>query len=69
MDFRPDAIFLSNGPGDPQPLKSAIELAKKAIDNDFLLLEFVLVIKSLLYLKVFQLTKCIMVTVESIIRL
>jgi len=35
MSFEPDAIFLSNGPGDPQPLKSAISLAKKAIDRDF----------------------------------
>ena len=35
MSFEPNAIFLSNGPGDPQPLKSAIELAKKAIDADF----------------------------------
>lgn len=34
MDFQPDAIFLSNGPGDPQPLKSAIQLAKASIEND-----------------------------------
>lgn len=34
MSFEPDAIFLSNGPGDPQPLKSAIELAKKAVDKN-----------------------------------
>lgn len=35
MAFEPNAIFLSNGPGDPEPLKSAIELAKKAIDVNF----------------------------------
>ncbi len=34
MAFKPNAIFLSNGPGDPQPLKSAIELAKKALINN-----------------------------------
>ncbi len=34
MSFEPDAIFLSNGPGDPQPLKSAIELTKMALKND-----------------------------------
>ncbi|RRO14423.1 glutamine-hydrolyzing carbamoyl-phosphate synthase small subunit [Flavobacteriaceae bacterium 14752] len=34
MSFKPDAIFLSNGPGDPQPLKSAVELAKKAIEQN-----------------------------------
>ncbi|MGX1023864.1 glutamine-hydrolyzing carbamoyl-phosphate synthase small subunit [Psychroflexus sp. MBR-150] len=34
MSFEPNAIFLSNGPGDPQPLKSAIELAKSAIDKN-----------------------------------
>lgn len=34
MTFNPDAIFLSNGPGDPEPLTSAIELTKKAIDKD-----------------------------------
>jgi len=35
MSFEPDAIFLSNGPGDPQPLTEAIALAKEAIDKDF----------------------------------
>lgn len=34
MDFSPNAIFLSNGPGDPQPLKDAIQLAKQSIDSD-----------------------------------
>jgi len=34
MSFEPDAIFLSNGPGDPEPLESAIKLAKKAIDRN-----------------------------------
>jgi len=34
MHFKPDAIFLSNGPGDPQPLSSAIKLAKAAVEND-----------------------------------
>jgi len=34
MAWKPDAVFLSNGPGDPQPLESAIKLAKKVIDED-----------------------------------
>lgn len=34
MSFEPHAIFFSNGPGDPQPLKSAIKVAKASIEND-----------------------------------
>lgn len=33
MSYEPDAIFLSNGPGDPMPLTSAIDLAKKALEK------------------------------------
>jgi carbamoyl-phosphate synthase small subunit len=32
--FEPDGYFLSNGPGDPVPLKEAQELAKEIIDRD-----------------------------------
>lgn len=32
--FNPDGYFLSNGPGDPEPLESAIEVAKEIIKND-----------------------------------
>lgn len=32
--FKPDGYFLSNGPGDPEPLMSAQEVAKQIIDND-----------------------------------
>ncbi|MFC4817422.1 glutamine-hydrolyzing carbamoyl-phosphate synthase small subunit [Flavobacterium sp. GCM10023249] len=32
--FNPDGYFLSNGPGDPDPLESAIEVAKEIIDNN-----------------------------------
>lgn len=32
--FQPDGYFLSNGPGDPTPLKSAQVLAKEIIDRD-----------------------------------
>jgi len=31
--FSPDGYFLSNGPGDPEPLKSAIETAKQIIES------------------------------------
>lgn len=32
--FNPDGFFLSNGPGDPDPLDSAIEVAKEIIKNN-----------------------------------
>jgi carbamoyl-phosphate synthase small subunit len=32
--FQPDGFFLSNGPGDPEPLKDAQELAKEIIKRD-----------------------------------
>ncbi|MGY6649894.1 glutamine-hydrolyzing carbamoyl-phosphate synthase small subunit [Wenyingzhuangia sp. IMCC45574] len=32
--FEPDGYFLSNGPGDPEPLKSAQEVAKTIIEKD-----------------------------------
>ncbi|PKW20332.1 glutamine-hydrolyzing carbamoyl-phosphate synthase small subunit [Flavobacterium lindanitolerans] len=32
--FNPDGFFLSNGPGDPDPLFGAIEIAKKILSND-----------------------------------
>lgn len=32
--FEPDGYFLSNGPGDPQPLLSAIQVAKGVLAND-----------------------------------
>lgn len=32
--FQPDGYFLSNGPGDPNPLKEAQELAKEIIKRD-----------------------------------
>ncbi|WP_224483759.1 glutamine-hydrolyzing carbamoyl-phosphate synthase small subunit [Robertkochia aurantiaca] len=32
--FEPDGYFLSNGPGDPEPLSNAIEVAKKIMEED-----------------------------------
>jgi carbamoyl-phosphate synthase small subunit len=32
--FNPDGYFLSNGPGDPEPLKEAQKVAKEIIDRD-----------------------------------
>jgi len=32
--FNPDGFFLSNGPGDPEPLKEAQELAREIIKRD-----------------------------------
>lgn len=32
--FKPDGYFLSNGPGDPNPLKNAQNVAKKIIEKD-----------------------------------
>lgn len=34
MEWNPSGILISNGPGDPEPLTSAIELAKKCIDAE-----------------------------------
>jgi carbamoyl-phosphate synthase small subunit len=33
-EFDPDGYFLSNGPGDPDPLVGAIEVAKQILAND-----------------------------------
>ncbi|SDX12734.1 carbamoyl-phosphate synthase small subunit [Lutibacter oricola] len=33
-EFKPDGFFLSNGPGDPTPLKEAQEVAKKVLQNN-----------------------------------
>mgnify|MGYP001032617804 FL=1 len=35
QNYNPDALFISNGPGDPTPLKNAINVAKKAIETNF----------------------------------
>ena len=32
--WEPDGFFISNGPGDPEPLEDAIEAAKKIINSD-----------------------------------
>lgn len=32
--FEPDGYFLSNGPGDPEPLENAVELTKEIIKRD-----------------------------------
>jgi len=34
QDFNPDGYFLSNGPGDPEPLEAAQKLAKTILDRD-----------------------------------
>jgi carbamoyl-phosphate synthase small subunit len=33
--FNPDGYFLSNGPGDPEPLSNAIQTARQIIDSGF----------------------------------
>lgn len=33
--FNPDGYFLSNGPGDPEPLENAQKVAKQIIENNF----------------------------------
>ena len=33
-EFNPDGFFLSNGPGDPDPLFGAIQVAKDILEND-----------------------------------
>tara|TARA_R110000796_G_scaffold67449_3_gene154705 strand:+ start:17998 stop:19110 length:1113 start_codon:yes stop_codon:yes gene_type:complete len=34
QEFNPDGYFISNGPGDPEPLKDAIDTAKNIIASD-----------------------------------
>jgi carbamoyl-phosphate synthase small subunit len=34
LDFEPDGVFLSNGPGDPAPLHYAIESARTLVEKD-----------------------------------
>ena len=34
MEFKPDGVFISNGPGDPALCKSAIEVARHLINNN-----------------------------------
>jgi len=34
MSWQPDGILLSNGPGDPDPLVNAIDVARKCLDNN-----------------------------------
>jgi carbamoyl-phosphate synthase small subunit len=34
LDFEPDGVFLSNGPGDPAPLTYAIESARTLVERD-----------------------------------
>ena len=34
LSIQPNALFISNGPGDPEPLEGAIELTKSAIQDD-----------------------------------
>lgn len=34
LSIKPNALFISNGPGDPEPLEGAIELTKSAIHDD-----------------------------------
>ena len=48
--FNPDGYFLSNGPGDPEPLAGAIQLAKEILGNN----KPLFVICFLLYTEVFN---------------
>jgi carbamoyl-phosphate synthase small subunit len=34
MDFNPTGFFISNGPGDPAPMKYAVETVKKILEKD-----------------------------------
>ncbi|MFC2147533.1 gamma-glutamyl-gamma-aminobutyrate hydrolase family protein, partial [Bacteroidota bacterium] len=33
-EWQPDGFFISNGPGDPEPLHEAVEVARKIMAND-----------------------------------
>ncbi|MBN1802260.1 MAG: glutamine-hydrolyzing carbamoyl-phosphate synthase small subunit [Candidatus Lokiarchaeota archaeon] len=34
MDFKPNGVFISNGPGDPSVYQSAVQVCRKLIEND-----------------------------------
>jgi carbamoyl-phosphate synthase small subunit len=34
MEFNPTGVFISNGPGDPAPMKYAVETVKKILEKD-----------------------------------
>lgn len=57
-EWNPDGYFLSNGPGDPEPLHDAQAIAAEIIAKGLPLLAFVWDIKLLRFLKVFQPIKC-----------
>ena len=48
QEWEPDGFFISNGPGDPDPLHSAQQVAKEIIKHNLLCSAFVWDIKSLL---------------------
>jgi carbamoyl-phosphate synthase small subunit len=35
LEFKPNGFFLSNGPGDPKPLKKVIETTKKILESNY----------------------------------
>ena len=35
LKFKPDGFFLSNGPGDPKPLKKVIDTTKEILDRNY----------------------------------
>ncbi|MGM0635595.1 MAG: glutamine-hydrolyzing carbamoyl-phosphate synthase small subunit [Bacteroidota bacterium] len=35
MQWAPDALFLSNGPGDPEPLTNVVDVAQKSLADNF----------------------------------
>ena len=63
-EFNPDGYFLSNGPGDPEPLDGAIQVAKDILSNDNLYSEFVLDIKLLDWPTEFLPSRCLEDTEE-----
>ena len=46
MKRKPDGVFLSNGPGDPEPCDYAIRLIQQLLDINMPILEYVWVINS-----------------------
>jgi carbamoyl-phosphate synthase small subunit len=48
MKLQPDGVFLSNGPGDPEPCNYAIELIQQLLDINMPIFGYVWAINYLL---------------------
>lgn len=63
-EFKPDGYFVSNGPGDPEPMDYAIKTIRQILEIRKPFLEYVSGSNYLRWLMIFQLLKCITAIVD-----